>query len=38
MRRVIDDDGRGALAMVFQPICDLAGGTVVGMEALARFT
>jgi len=27
----------GSLSMVFQPIMDLQNGTVVGMEALARF-
>jgi EAL domain-containing protein (putative c-di-GMP-specific phosphodiesterase class I) len=27
----------GGLAMVFQPICDLSTGEVVGAEALARF-
>jgi EAL domain-containing protein (putative c-di-GMP-specific phosphodiesterase class I) len=28
---------KGAFAPVFQPICELAGGRVVGVEALTRF-
>jgi EAL domain-containing protein (putative c-di-GMP-specific phosphodiesterase class I)/CheY-like chemotaxis protein len=35
VRRLIDGDG---LAMHFQPIVELASGSVVGSEALARFT
>jgi len=34
IRAVLTD---GALSIVFQPIMDLQNGTVVGMEALARF-
>ena len=29
--------GQGAFAPVFQPICELASGRVVGLEALTRF-
>jgi EAL domain-containing protein (putative c-di-GMP-specific phosphodiesterase class I) len=35
IRRLLDFEG---LAMAFQPIVDLADGSVVGFEALARFT
>lgn len=34
IRSVLDE---GSLSMVFQPIVDLQEGTIVGMEALARF-
>jgi EAL domain-containing protein (putative c-di-GMP-specific phosphodiesterase class I)/CheY-like chemotaxis protein len=35
--RVADAIADGALRMVYQPIVDLAGGQIVGVEALARF-
>ena len=35
VRKAIESDG--ALGVVFQPIYDLAAGTTVGVEALARF-
>lgn len=35
LRRAIDN---GALALNFQPICDLASGKIVSFEALARWT
>jgi EAL domain-containing protein (putative c-di-GMP-specific phosphodiesterase class I)/DNA-binding NarL/FixJ family response regulator len=35
VRRAIDEDD--ALSIVFQPICILRGGEIVGVEALARF-
>jgi EAL domain-containing protein (putative c-di-GMP-specific phosphodiesterase class I) len=34
--RVLADES--VLSVVFQPICDLSDGSVVGMEALARFS
>jgi EAL domain-containing protein (putative c-di-GMP-specific phosphodiesterase class I)/CheY-like chemotaxis protein len=36
VRRAIEEDG--VLSVVFQPICDLAGGEIVGVEALSRFS
>ena len=33
-RRVLEGDG---FSVVFQPICDLAAGRVIGVEALSRF-
>jgi PAS domain S-box-containing protein len=35
--RIADVLGRRALRMVFQPIADVATGTIIGAEALARF-
>lgn len=38
VRRVLDRPlGSGGLTMVFQPIVDLRSGSLVGLEALARF-
>ena len=36
--RIRDVLDRGALDVVFQPIVDLTGGEIVGMEALSRFS
>jgi EAL domain-containing protein (putative c-di-GMP-specific phosphodiesterase class I) len=37
MERIRSVLAEGSLSMVFQPIVDLQEGTIVGMEALARF-
>jgi EAL domain-containing protein (putative c-di-GMP-specific phosphodiesterase class I) len=37
-RRIEGALAAGALAMVFQPVADLASGEIVGAEALARFS